>query len=515
MRSWRRVRRRQTSSMSNGLLRDEHHRRPTGDPGVGGDPAAVAAHHLDDHHPVVALGRRVQPVDGVGGDLHRGVEAERDVGALDVVVDRLRDADDRQAVLGVQPAGDRQRAVAADDDDGVEAEVGDRRRRPRRPRPRCRTGSPASCRARCRPAAACRASSRPSAASSCGARGRRPTRRGSRRSRRRRSRSPWRTIARMTAFRPGQSPPPVSTPTRTGRSVRGWRPRRSGAIHRGCGLGLEPPGAVEAADQGVGDLRRDHGGRSSSSCSATADRCCRSSAACSSADRSTSCSAAVLAKFGYQRKTLRRAARRRRASPRGVERRRRAGAPPRSRRRPATDVERADRQRPTSAARAAMTLRRRHRRRHDRRPQPGGVHRRPPGRVLRTGSSPSTSPDRAGSSTTPTEIWEAVRATLTEVVDRVGRADVAAIGITNQRETVVAWDRSTGQPYGRAIVWQDRRTAARCDELAAGGRPRPRAAAHRPRARPVLQRHQVRVAAAARAACPSPPTWRSARSTPG
>jgi glycerol kinase len=69
----------------------------------------------------------------------------------------------------------------------------------------------------------------------------------------------------------------------------------------------------------------------------------------------------------------------------------------------------------------------------------------------------------------PVEIWEAVRATLNEVVDRVGRTSVAAIGITNQRETVVAWDRSTGVPYARAIVWQDRRTAARCDELAAAG----------------------------------------------
>ena len=69
----------------------------------------------------------------------------------------------------------------------------------------------------------------------------------------------------------------------------------------------------------------------------------------------------------------------------------------------------------------------------------------------------------------PGEIWEAVRATLTTVVERVGPAEVAAIGITNQRETVVAWDRSTGVPYGRAIVWQDRRTAARCDELAAAG----------------------------------------------
>ena len=72
------------------------------------------------------------------------------------------------------------------------------------------------------------------------------------------------------------------------------------------------------------------------------------------------------------------------------------------------------------------------------------------------------------------EIWEAVRATLDEVVDRVGAAEVAAIGITNQRETVVAWDRSTGRPYGRAIVWQDRRTAARCDELRRARRPRPR-----------------------------------------
>ncbi|MDP2289944.1 MAG: glycerol kinase GlpK [Actinomycetota bacterium] len=67
------------------------------------------------------------------------------------------------------------------------------------------------------------------------------------------------------------------------------------------------------------------------------------------------------------------------------------------------------------------------------------------------------------------EIWEAVKATLLDVVGRVGHAAVAAIGITNQRETVVAWNRTTGEPYGTAIVWQDRRTAARCDQLAADG----------------------------------------------
>jgi glycerol kinase len=60
-------------------------------------------------------------------------------------------------------------------------------------------------------------------------------------------------------------------------------------------------------------------------------------------------------------------------------------------------------------------------------------------------------------------------ATLGDIVAQVGRDGVAAIGITNQRETVVAWDRTTGAPYGTAIVWQDRRTAARCDELAAAG----------------------------------------------
>ncbi|MEO1062217.1 MAG: glycerol kinase GlpK [Actinomycetota bacterium] len=66
------------------------------------------------------------------------------------------------------------------------------------------------------------------------------------------------------------------------------------------------------------------------------------------------------------------------------------------------------------------------------------------------------------------EIWEAVRTTLAELTAELDEP-IAAIGITDQRETVVAWDRSTGQPLHRAIVWQDRRTAARTDGLAEAG----------------------------------------------
>ena len=69
----------------------------------------------------------------------------------------------------------------------------------------------------------------------------------------------------------------------------------------------------------------------------------------------------------------------------------------------------------------------------------------------------------------PTEIWDAVSATLADVVGALDGVAVAAIGITNQRETVVVWDRATGRPLHRALVWQDRRTADRCDELRAAG----------------------------------------------
>ena len=66
------------------------------------------------------------------------------------------------------------------------------------------------------------------------------------------------------------------------------------------------------------------------------------------------------------------------------------------------------------------------------------------------------------------DIWSAVTATLEELAASL-REPIAAVGITNQRETVVVWDRRTGRPRSRAVVWQDRRTAGRCDELREAG----------------------------------------------
>jgi glycerol kinase len=69
------------------------------------------------------------------------------------------------------------------------------------------------------------------------------------------------------------------------------------------------------------------------------------------------------------------------------------------------------------------------------------------------------------------EIWSTQRWTIEEVLRRAGAVsgDIAAVGITNQRETTVLWDRRTGVPLARAIVWQDRRTADRCAQLRALG----------------------------------------------
>jgi len=71
----------------------------------------------------------------------------------------------------------------------------------------------------------------------------------------------------------------------------------------------------------------------------------------------------------------------------------------------------------------------------------------------------------------PEEIWNDTQATVREVIERLpgGASGITALGITNQRETVVIWDRASGIPVHRAIVWQDRRTAEECARLKSEG----------------------------------------------
>jgi len=71
-----------------------------------------------------------------------------------------------------------------------------------------------------------------------------------------------------------------------------------------------------------------------------------------------------------------------------------------------------------------------------------------------------------------TEIWATQSGVMHEALAKAGvqARDVAAIGITNQRETTLVWERKSGRPIANAIVWQDRRTAAMCDELRAAGK---------------------------------------------
>ena len=71
----------------------------------------------------------------------------------------------------------------------------------------------------------------------------------------------------------------------------------------------------------------------------------------------------------------------------------------------------------------------------------------------------------------PREIWSSQLATAREALATasLGAADIAGIGITNQRETTIVWNRATGEPIGNAIVWQDRRTAPACEALKARG----------------------------------------------
>ena len=83
-------------------------------------------------------------------------------------------------------------------------------------------------------------------------------------------------------------------------------------------------------------------------------------------------------------------------------------------------------------------------------------------------NSLSTTPPAAWVEHDPEEIWSTTLAVTRKAFADAGGM-IAAVGITNQRETTVIWDRSSGTPIHRAIVWQDRRTAARCRELRDAG----------------------------------------------
>ena len=85
-------------------------------------------------------------------------------------------------------------------------------------------------------------------------------------------------------------------------------------------------------------------------------------------------------------------------------------------------------------------------------------------------SSPSISPSPAVEHDA-NEIWTTQLGVALSAMNEVGASaeDIAAIGITNQRETTIVWDRDTGEPVYHAIVWQCRRTSEYCDELKARG----------------------------------------------
>src|SRR5688500_15599356 len=69
----------------------------------------------------------------------------------------------------------------------------------------------------------------------------------------------------------------------------------------------------------------------------------------------------------------------------------------------------------------------------------------------------------------PLEIWQRTQAVVRAGLDKVGVADIAAVGVTNQRETAVVWDRSSGRPVYNAVVWQDTRTDRIIDEIGQDG----------------------------------------------
>ena len=93
------------------------------------------------------------------------------------------------------------------------------------------------------------------------------------------------------------------------------------------------------------------------------------------------------------------------------------------------------------------------------------------GRILHQASVPNTVtyPQSGWAEQSATALVEGVRAVIADIVAKAGATDIAAIAISNQRESIVVWDAATGEPIGPCIIWQCRRSAPRCDALRAVG----------------------------------------------
>ena len=323
-----------------GLFGDQGRRCAAGQTRVHRDVADMATHDLHHHDPIVRFGRRVEPVDEVGGDLDRGVEPEGVLRARDVVVDRLRDPDDRSSQLG-EGMRRAERSIATDDDEAVELPAArglECLRQALRQQLRCRS-TRAENGAATREDAPSRLDVERHAAIFDHAI---PARE-----------EPDDLVAAVTNGPPDDGPNhrvESRAVTTTGQHTELHAPNGTGQV----GLYCAPMAIVISIDAGTTGVR-----------------------------------SFALDESGAQ-----------------------------------------------------LGLAYREFTQHY--PRPGWVEH------------------------DADEIWRAVQETLAEVVDSIGQP-VAAIGITDQRETLVAWSRSTGEPRHRAIVWQDRRTAGRCDELVAAG----------------------------------------------
>ena len=336
------------------VFRHQRQRSAASDTGVRRHVTDMSTHHLDDHHSVVRFSRRVQPIDEVGRDLHRGVEAERLLCTCDVIVDGLRDPDHRCTELGGMICA-RERSVAPDDDQSIAAEcveIGNR-------------------------------------------------------------------VFQAARIHGGVAP-------RRSENGSSTRQRASQAldVERHVALLEHPCPSVEKSEDLDPVLTLGH------PCHCTDHRVQTRTISPASEDSDTHLATVSRRRDGRRK--------------RGNESDRAAALQSN-----AMSVVVAIDAGTTGVRSFAINE--------------SGT----PVGIAYT-EFPQYFPRPGWVEHDANEIWTAVEKTLAELIARLDEP-IAAIGITDQRETVVAWSRSTGLPVHRAIVWQDRRTAARCDDLQAAG----------------------------------------------